>query len=416
MIVRKIKGSKSMNFFIVNVHWDNRGDEAAIRSMLMELLILSKSNTVSIQRAIGKFGYFPKQEKVSLVNEFPKSGKKGVIEYYLALLTNGKILLSKESKDFYRALKRSDLVLHAPGGPSIGDIYLNQETTKLRRLRLVIRAKKKLMFYAPSMGPFENEGRNKTRRYILNHADKIVLREAISKGYLEKLGINKEAIITLDSAFQYDFPVAPYVEQFNEYRELSDFVKHCDGKVLGMTVTDLLWNSKYKNSGTDRIIRESFTVFIDWLIADGWGIVFIPQLFGNGNDFAYMESFVKQGCMVVDDKYDCFFQQYVISKMNAVIGMRYHSNIFSAKMATPFISVSYEQKMSGFMDKAGISEYCLDINDLSYDSLKSKFEKMICSYDEYKALLVAKKSKFKAEAYQTTRIAVELVGKREENK
>lgn len=52
-----------------------------------------------------------------------------------------------------------------------------------------------------------------------------------------------------------------------------------------------------------------------------------------------------------DEKYDTYFQQYVIGCMYAVIGMRYHSNIFSAKMGTPFISISYEQKMQGFMKK-----------------------------------------------------------------
>ena len=29
---------------------------------------------------------------------------------------------------------------------------------------------------------------------------------------------------------------------------------------------------------------------------------------------------------------DTYFQQYVIGKLYAVVGMRYHSNIFSAKM------------------------------------------------------------------------------------
>lgn len=37
-----------------------------------------------------------------------------------------------------------------------------------------------------------------------------------------------------------------------------------------------------------------------------------------------------------DEKYDTYFQQYVIGCMYAVIGMRYHSNIFSAKMGTPY--------------------------------------------------------------------------------
>ena len=62
---------------------------------------------------------------------------------------------------------------------------------------------------------------------------------------------------------------------------------------------------------------------------------------------------------------DTYFQQYVIGKLYAVVGMRYHSNIFSAKMGIPFVSVSYEQKMKGFMQSIGLSEYCIDLNELS---------------------------------------------------
>ena len=277
-----------MNYFVVNAHWDNRGDEAAIRSMMMELLKLSDDNTVSIQRAIGEFGYFPQNEKIMVVPEFPKSGKKGVLEYYLALLTNGRIVFSKEAKAFYKALKKCNVVLHAPGGPSIGDIYIFQETNKLRRLKLVLRAKKKLMFYAPSMGPFNNKERNKIRKSILNQCDVIVLREAVSKEYLKKLDLNKEAIVTLDSAFQYQFSTEEYKRQFEEYFNLKRFLEKYDGKVIGITVTDLMWNSKYKATGIDKTIRTTFEAFVQRLIADNWGIVFIPQLFGNNGDYDYM--------------------------------------------------------------------------------------------------------------------------------
>lgn len=85
-------------------------------------------------------------------------------------------------------------------------------------------------------------------------------------------------------------------------------------------------------------------------------MIFIPQLYGNGNDYDLMSQYVtsSESCYVVkadSDLYDAYFQQFLISKLYMVIGMRYHSNIFSAKMGTPFVSISYEQKMQGFMKK-----------------------------------------------------------------
>ena len=398
-----------MNVLIINAHWDNRGDEAAIRSMIMELLALPKVSHITIQRAIGEFGWFPEIPNVSVIGEFPKSGKLGKVEYLLAQKTKGKILISKEAKEFYKALRECDIVLHAPGGPSIGDIYYNQEVIKLRRLKLVIEMNKKLMFYAPSMGPFEREERNKERYKILSSAKRIVLRESMSKEYLKKLSLEDRAIVTLDSAFQYDFDEARYQHQYDEYTDLSSFIDKYNGKVIGMTVTDLQWNTKYTNSGIDKTIKNTFDKMVSKLSEEGWGIVFIPQLFGNGNDKSYMQSFANDSCFVIDDMHDCFFQQYVIKKMYAVIGMRYHSNIFSAKMGTPFISITYEQKMKGFMKKADLMDYCIDINDLSFEILYDRFHKLINDYDVYSRYLFQKKSVFKEEAHRTTEIVEEVL-------
>lgn len=111
----------------------------------------------------------------------------------------------------------------------------------------------------------------------------------------------------------------------------------------------------------------------------------------------------------MDDVHDCFFQQYVIKKMYAVIGMRYHSNIFSAKMGTPFISITYEQKMKGFMEKADLMDYCIDIRELSYEILLERFQKLISNYDVYKGYLYHKKTEFKEESHRTTEIVEEVI-------
>ena len=72
-------------------------------------------------------------------------------------------------------------------------------------------------------------------------------------------------------------------------------------------------------------------------------------------------------------------------------------------MGTPFVSVSYEQKMQGFMKKAGLLEYCLPISELSANSLSNKFEGMMSNYDEYKSLLAIKKAEFKKESSKQMR-------------
>lgn len=70
--------------------------------------------------------------------------------------------------------------------------------------------------------------------------------------------------------------------------------------------------------------------------------------------------------------------------ISVLMSMRYHSNIFSAKMGTPFISISYEQKMKGFMEKMNLAEYCIDLKTLSKDTIENRFEQLVNHYDEYK--------------------------------
>lgn len=56
---------------------------------------------------------------------------------------------------------------------------------------------------------------------------------------------------------------------------------------------------------------------------------------------------------------------------------------FSAKQLTPFISITYEQKMLGFMKESGLEEYCIDVNELNADILWKKFNHLVENYNEY---------------------------------
>ena len=400
-----------MKIVIINCHWDNRGDEAAIRAMIDELRVKYPSADIYVQRALGEFGSFPENEHVKVLPPFPIGGKKRRIQEQISIETKGKINLTSGAKAFYKAINGADIVLHAPGGPSIGDIYMPQETIKLRRLLAVKKAGVPYAFYAPSMGPFKNAERNPVRKEILEGASLICLREDISAKMVKEFVPLTNPIVTLDSAFQHDIDINENEKKFNEYTELKDFVGNGQN-VIGITITDLQWNSLYKGDGkTKENIRETFTEFIKKITGVGYKVLFIPQLFSEANDYVYMKSFAIQNCYVMSDKYDCYFQQFIISKIKAVVGMRYHSNIFSAKMGTPFVSVSYEQKMQGFMKKAGLLEYCLPISELSANSLSNKFEGMMSNYDEYKSLLAIKKAEFKKESSKTTELVCQILYK-----
>ena len=139
-------------------------------------------------------------------------------------------------------------------------------------------------------------------------------------------------------------------------------------------------------------------------------------MYGANDDTTLMNQFMRQEhtFMLEANKpeYDAYFQQYVIGKLYAVVGMRYHSNIFSAKMGTPFVSISYEQKMKGFMEKMGLDEYCIPIEKLTLECLEDTFDEMCNNYHSYKEKLKEKHLQMKKDSHKTTEDALAILEKK----
>ena len=299
----------------------------------------------------------------------------------------------------------------------MGDLYPYMQRASYFKFIITRLLKKPYLFYAPSMGPFNKRFQNILRRYIYNGAELVTTREQISADYYKKLHAKKEAVVTADSALQHRFDTAPYEKQFDEYTELKDFINRYE-KVVGITIATLRWHKKHNTDEIENRIKNSFEAFIEYLGAKGIGIVFIPQIFGNGsgNDYPLMQSFAKENCFVCDDEHDCFFQQHLISKLYAVVGLRYHSNIFSAKMKTPFISVAYEQKMNGFVELAGMSDYLVDITELSPEALIEKYELLEKNYNGIKQHLTDINPELTERSYKTTLLAKQVIDSYYENR
>ena len=268
------------------------------------------------------------------------------------------------------------------------------------------------IFYAPSMGPFNCASRNKLRKEVISGAERIILRDPISVKYVKDFLPGVEVEQALDSALQHDIDIDKNERKYNNYPELKNFIENHE-KCIGITITDLKWHPVHKNEKIIEQIPTAFKAFITQKVKEGYGVIFIPQLYGNLNDTKVMNDYMLDSDTFMIDAFseerDTYFQQYVIGKLYAVVGMRYHSNIFSAKMGIPFVSVSYEQKMKGFMQSIGLSEYCIDLNELSEKTLFAKFGQLEANHDAYKNRLKNIHSDMKQQAYKTTEIVVNFL-------
>ena len=239
-------------------------------------------------------------------------------------------------------------------------------------------------------------------------AKKICVREPISKEYLEGIGL-RNVEETIDTAFFDDPDVGINEPLFINDDKLVDFFERNE-KIVSFTLSDFSWNVEHKNK-KDMLykVESDIRKFINSLKEKHIGVLLVPQLFGNQNDLEYLKTFQDENTYILSDVYDTYFQQYVVSKCYANVGMRYHSNIFAAKMGTPFIAIGYEEKMYGFMENWGLKDYLIKIDELDYIKLDSTWNYLNESYDKFRQELEDLREKWRMRAQRTINIVMESV-------
>lgn len=400
-----------MKVLILHAHWNNRGDEAALRAMIDSLrsqLSVEKTWIMMVSFAAQEFPY----RDIEILRLYPTMWYwLDWLDAAVNILTFGTFSITTRGKKFLRALKEADVVIHAPGGPTIGDLNPLGDYQYLHRLLMAkIFLRKPLFFYAPSMGPFSGRLRNVLRRFILGRADAIVLREEISQTYLrEQLGL--EARVTVDSALQNDIPE----DYLSKYGNVSEILAILGGnKTVGMVAADLKWHPSYRDhQDLAQYTVSCFQEVAAYLIQRGYSILLIPQLFGEVEDVGILERIREvdtEHMWLCPPNVDSFGQQVIIGKLFGLVSMRYHPVIFAAKAGVPFVSVYYEHKAEGFVRKTGLGELAVPVDRMSPSEIIDRFRLLERDYDRIREQLAASAVRLKEDSRQTTRIIVDKLG------
>ncbi len=223
------------------------------------------------------------------------------------------------------------------------------------------------------MGPFRSKIRNVFRKLILQRVNTIILRDDLSRKYLqEQLGL--DAYVTADSAAQNDVDES-YLNKYEDAANLVNLIKTT--KFVGIVLTDLAWHPKYKNDiMMTAKIKSTFSYVISYLINRGYMVILIPHLFGKPTSsslLADLQNINRKKIIVLGPEYDAYAQQVVISKLFCVIGIRYHSAVFAVKSNVPPICIYYEHKAKSFMDMMGLSNFAIDVDVMSANAIIERF-------------------------------------------
>lgn len=359
------------NIVICGYHgFSNSGDEALLSAML-DVLKKKKADL-----------------NITVLSMHPKSTQEiyGVPSVYRYNLLKINKLFSK-----------CDLFIMGGGS-------LLQDITSLRSLyyyiailKLALANKVKVMLYGNGIGPLERESSKRLVCKYLNKVDIITLRDDHSDKLLSEIGVTEpKIVITADPAFTLNFPdKKPISELFSK---------------IGFTGEKyaLIGIRPWKNSIES--FCETLAVFCDRLFEE-YGITPIFTPMQPKVDTAISKevlSIMKHPGYIIEKhlEFDEMFR--LISNSEFVVGMRLHSLIYATALGIPVIALSYDPKVTAFMQSIH-QPLCVDVEKLSQNELLDMLDSLMQDLPKRHDELLTCLSDLRKKSEENADYAIELL-------
>jgi polysaccharide pyruvyl transferase CsaB len=303
-----------------------------------------------------------------------------------------------------RAMNGSSLFING-GGSLIQDISSSRSLVYfLGMIWMAKKMKLKVMVYANGIGPINKPFNRKLARRVLNQVDMITLRENLSAAELQNIRVVKPPIlVTADPALT----IKPVCNGEIDALLKSEGINP-SGLYAGISVR------KWDDPGN---YKETISKIADYLV-EKYGItpVFIPMHYPE--DLYIIESIaekMKHKSLIIRNKYDASHMLGIIKKMQLLIGMRLHALIFAASMGIPVIGLEYEQKVEGFLQYINLFPQASagHVNNLQYNKLEAAVDYVWSKREAISVELQKTMPLLKNKAMENSKIAIELIEKKE---
>lgn len=406
----------SPHILIVNQHGENRGDEAAMRAMVNAFVkrLNGVSFTLLYQFRSGdvKPQFDENVNCLPMVMPFHKAVALSVYALCRTVKLSLPFILDAATKQIIHAYDKADLIISAPGGPYLGDIYYKHEIVHWFFIWLSGIYRKPVMLYAPSVGPFRIKPLNMIRKRLFKRFNVVCVREKISKEYIDQLCRKHiDVYVTADSALQRSFPAFERHEYFQD-----DRAQLAGRFLVGVSAIQYSFPGK---SNVREMQDHYVGALLECLIHLGkkrdCHFLFFPQLYGSfHSDVPFLNEIGSKlppvlSWEIVDNTLDSDMQQRLFAMTDLCIASRYHPQIFAASAGVPGICIYYEHKAFGFMDMIGMKDLAFDIRNLESKEVCSKLDEILERRDELSAIMKERIFPLREKAGQTTTLAVNLL-------
>ncbi len=290
----------------------------------------------------------------------------------------------KKFRTTCHAIKKADLFVLGGGG------LFNDEQPKsvwiwFLQVLPAIFFKKNIYCLGQSVGPLKTFAGKTMTRFVMKRAKLIVVRDHFSQELLNKLEI-KNVHLLPDLVFALKInPQLNFVK--------TSFYQYSDHPYVVLSLRQ--WKISAKKNETN---FQNLAAWIDWLYKyKKIKTVMIPfqQLSGQDDDTVTFKQIVgklynSEAAEIKTYSGDLLKILQLIKNARAVVGMRLHSLIFATIVNTPFLGLSYSQKVKAFLKSLENENYLFDWVNFSTGNLLDGFEKLEKDRTELKQKLLHK--------------------------
>jgi colanic acid/amylovoran biosynthesis protein len=396
-----------MRVVLINQPLNNRGDEAAHKALVRNLIAKYPDCYITVlfldelNDSVEQFKI--DSASVKYLNLLPRYNSKSIIyrvyrKFCLdptinslkTALLSGKYFVWNCNPILRVALaiiKRSDIVICAPGGICMGGF---QNWMHIAFLQMAKICKKRLFYFGRSFGPFSMEtpesARFKTLSLeLLDYCEFVSIRDYKTELLALSLKIKYEQ--TVDTAFLE-------VPRLNLPNAI---LSNLNKKYFVFVPNILIWHFAFKALDY-RFILDFYSNILKKVmnLYPDLEVVMLPQTFNYKNKlmddihlFVELKAVINSERIIVcPDTFSSDLQQNIIARAEFLIGARYHSIVFAINNEIPFIALSYEHKIEGLLKTLNYSCRLLDLNRLTEKNFES--DKFLCEFENKIANLKSK--------------------------
>jgi polysaccharide pyruvyl transferase WcaK-like protein len=293
-------------------------------------------------------------------------------------------------------LRRTDMLI-IPGTGLLTDAYGLLSWGPYNLLKWSLTAKIcrcKLLLVSVGAGPIYGILGRWFVKSILSLANFRSYRDKSTMQYLSSIGfsVDNDRIFP-DLAFSLPEVVIPHQDTKKNRRP-----------VVGLGVMGYAGKYSVVNPSDDVYISylDNLVIFVKWLINREYDVRLLIGDLGDTRATQEFRDLLREHLSEFNEDHVIYEQicsvEDLLSQIGAtdiIVATRFHNVLLSFLCNKPVISISFHHKCESLMSAMGLSEYCLDINDLKSDRLIEKFCDLEKNSDTVKPLIKEKARKFR---------------------